>query len=157
MLCGRRRRLTFTGSPAQNNRPSFLPALLSPHQLDPTEPPIVDQNWVAHHAVRLASTLHLQREPCLNNRPRFLACPSLSPSVGPSRPTHCRSASNGPSCCAVGAAAAPLHGALLRTTGPVKMTTTITTRNNPIASGSSKRGKPHSFKIVETSKENYIQ
>ena len=32
-----------------------------------------------------------------------------------------------------------------------------TTRSNQIAPGSSKRGKPHSFEIVETSKENYIQ
>ena len=36
-------------------------------------------------------------------------------------------------------------------------TTTTTTTSNPIAPGSSKRRKPHSFEIVETSKENYIQ
>ena len=38
-----------------------------------------------------------------------------------------------------------------------KTTTTTTTTSNPIAPGSSKRRKPHSFEIVETSKENYIQ
>ena len=32
MLCGRRRRCTSTGSPAQNNRLSFWPVLPSPHR-----------------------------------------------------------------------------------------------------------------------------
>ena len=38
-----------------------------------------------------------------------------------------------------------------------KTTTTATTTSNPIAPGSSKRRKAHSFEIVDTSKENYIQ
>ena len=36
----------------------------SPSQLSPREPPIVDQNCVAHHPVWSASTMHLHREPC---------------------------------------------------------------------------------------------
>ena len=77
MLCGRRRRCTSTGSPAQNNGPCFWPALPSPPQLVPRGPPIVDHNKVAHHAVRSASTLHLDREPCSEQWALFLACPTL--------------------------------------------------------------------------------
>ena len=40
---------------------------------------IVDQNRVAHHAVRSASTLHLHREPCSEQQDQFLACPTLPP------------------------------------------------------------------------------
>ena len=91
MLCGRRRRCTSTGSPAQNNGPCFWPALPSPPQLVPRGPPIVDQNQVANHAVRSASTLHLHREPCSEQRALFLACPTLLPTVGPQGTPYCRS------------------------------------------------------------------
>ena len=119
MLCGQRRRCTSTGSPAQNNGPCFWPALPSPPQLVPRGPPIVDHNKVAHHAVRSASTLHLHREPCSEQRALFLACPTLPPTVEPQGTPYCRSESGSPSCCAVGVDAAPPQGALLRTTGPV--------------------------------------
>ena len=82
ILCGQRRRCNSTGSPAKSIRPSFWPALLSPPQLRPRKPPIFDHNWVAHHPVRSASTLHLQREPCSEHQAQFFACPTppqLSP------------------------------------------------------------------------------
>ena len=119
MLCGRGRRCTSTGGPAQNNGPCFWPALPSPPQLGPSGPPIVEHNRVAHHAVRSASTLHLHREPCSQQRALFLACPTLPPKVGPQWTPYCRSKSGCLSCCAVGVDAAPPQGALLRTTGPV--------------------------------------
>ena len=75
MLCGRPRRCTFTGSPAQNNRSSFWPALPSLPQLGSRKPPILDRNRVAHHAVQSASTLHLHREPCSEQQAQFLGLP----------------------------------------------------------------------------------
>ena len=66
-----------------NNRPSFWPALPSPHQLGSREPPIVDQNMVVHHTVRSASTLHLHSEPCSEQQAQFFASPTLPESVGP--------------------------------------------------------------------------
>ena len=119
MLCGRGRRCTSTGSPAQNNTPSFWLALPSPPQLGTKKPPIVDQNLVAHHAVRSGSTLHLHREPCSEQQAHFLACPTLPPTVGSKGTPHCRSEFGCPSWCAIGLDAAPSQGALLRTTGPV--------------------------------------
>ena len=119
ILCGRRRSCTSTGSPAQNNSPSFWPALPSPQKLGLRETPIVDQNRVAHHAVRSVSTLHLHREPCLEQQVQFLACPILPPTVGPKGNPYCRSESGCPSRCAVGVDPAPPQEALLRTTCPV--------------------------------------
>ena len=115
ILCGRRRRCTSTGSPAQNIRPSFCPALPYPPQLSPWEPPIVNQNWLAHHPVRSASTLHLHRQPCSEHQAQFLPCPTLPPTVEPLGTPYCRSESS----CAVGVDAAPPQGALLRTSGLV--------------------------------------
>ena len=86
MLCGRLRRCTFTASPAQNNRPRFLAALPSLPQLGPREPPIVDQNLVAHHAVRSASTLHLHRQPCSEQQVQFWAALPSLPQLGPRTP-----------------------------------------------------------------------
>ena len=79
MLCGRRRCCTSTGSPALDIRPSFLPALPFPHQFGPRESPSVDQNTVAHHAVWLVLTQHLQREPCSEQQAKFFCLPYRPP------------------------------------------------------------------------------
>ena len=119
ILCGRASSCTSTGSPAQNDTPSFWSALPSPPQLGPKEPPIVDQNLVAHHCVRSGSTLHVHREPCSEQQAQFFECPTPPPTVGNKGTPHCRTKFGCPSCCFVGVDAAPPHGALLRTTGPV--------------------------------------
>ena len=86
MLCGLRWRGTSTGSPAQNKKPSFWPALPSPSELGLREFRIVDQNRITHHAARSGWTLHLHREPCLEQQAPFLpAVPSLL-QLGPRDP-----------------------------------------------------------------------
>ena len=124
MPFGRHRRSTTPRSPALNNSPSFLahptlpptvgtekiPQFLAcptlPPKVGPKGTPNVDQNLVAHHAVRSGSTLHLHREPCSEQQAKFLACPTLPPTVGPKGTPHCRSEFGCPSCCAVGVDAA---------------------------------------------------
>ena len=103
MLYGRRRRCSSTRSHALNITQNIWPALPSPQKFGPRKPHNVDQNWVAHHPVWSASTLHLHRQPFLEQQASFFACRTLPPSVGP----HCWSESGSPSYCAVGFDAAP--------------------------------------------------
>ena len=82
MLCGRRRRCTSTGSPAQSNRPSFWSALPFPALLGPREPAIVNRNQVAHHAVKSGS----RGSPAQNNRPSFWPALPSPPQLVPREP-----------------------------------------------------------------------
>ena len=71
MLCGRRRRLTSTGSSALNNTPSFLPALPYPHQLDPREPPLFIITGFPIMLCGRRRQCTSRESPAQNNRPSF--------------------------------------------------------------------------------------
>ena len=62
------------GALLRTSGPVFCPALPSPPQLSPWEPPIVDQNWVAHHPSRRRRCTSTG-SPAQNIRPSF--CPAL--------------------------------------------------------------------------------
>ena len=86
MLCGRRRRCTSTGSPAQKHRPSFWPPLFSPPQLGSTEPlSSITMGWpimLCGRCRRCTST----ESPALNNRPSFWPALPFPSQLGPKEP-----------------------------------------------------------------------